>query len=726
MRDEIGYLMGVNQDEEKKLNDWLYFLNKDSEEMMLEELRKEIEELKQGAYDCPLVGEFVKHAVGIHIMDRFGHLLYANDYLIDKLQTTREDLLQESVKSLYKFNNVEELDEFSGKVRRGKFFSGIFALSVKDQVPAWLETRMFPIFNKQQECIYYLVLQVPANRRNENKVVMKDFTTENIGEQELDDIYQYFRVRKCSQSGHYKLVESTKRIEDWIRAYIYIDEQEEIFLNKEKNTWMFHFLKELEIILEEQQPFLKRIIVSGKVYYLSMTPIILEDGTVEFFGLLVNTATKGFIDYSAYLHAYYNDITKLPNRKKLELHHEEVISRYSPEQAFACIQIHFDRFTRTLNTYGVEASEVVLMEASRRICMLLPRRSGLYHLDRDEFLILLAYDTEQEIEELTNQIIARAGEKFICELHEIHLTTSIGVTKFKGYELREIDVLKTTEITLMHAKKKGGNCIVYFNKQMQKSYLRELELEHKLTEAISKGNLELYYQPKFSLFDEKLIGFEALVRWRDGDVMVNPGEFIPIAEESGLIVLLGDFVLRKACEQGKIWLDEGRDPKNIAVNISALELETRDLSQRVFKTLEETGFPAHMLEIEITENSLVSNVGWAREMLKELRAAGVKISIDDFGKGYSSFSYLHDFPFDTLKIDQAFIKALSRDPAKESIVRAIIYVGHSFKKKVIAEGVETKEDMVFLQKLNCDAMQGFFLSRPLPVGEIERRYLKMP
>ena len=723
MRDKIGYLIGANPEEEKKLNDWLYFFNDGSEEILWEQLKKEIDDLKNnGTYECPSLGEFLKHAVGIHIMDCAGKILYVNDYLADQLHTTREDLLQESAESLYKFYNMDDLDNFSEKVRRGKCFYGVFALSVKDRNPVWLETRMFPIFGIQKECLYYLVLQMPVLKEDRCKPDMRDLTADDLTLEEQDEFYQYFRLRKCSKDGRYKLIESTAYIDEWMRSYIDIDLEKEFSLEGEAD-WSFSFLNEMKAMIESQKPFLKRLICSDKIYYLSVTPLQLENGELEFFGLLVNTETKGFIDYATYLQVYYNEITKLPNRKKLEMRDKEIIARYHSKQTFACIYIDLDRFKRNINIYGLKISAAVLVEISRRIASLLPRKSGLYHLDRDEFLIVVAYKSDIEIEELTDQIVTRIGEKICYSLHEIQLTASIGITKFKGYELREIDVLKNTEIALLHAKKQGGDCVYYFTDCMKKEYLRELELEHKLTMAISNGDLELYYQPKFSLFDRRLVGFEALVRWRDGDVMVSPGEFIPIAEESGLIVPLGDFVLKKACWQGRKWLDEGRNPMNIAVNISAMELEKRDLSQRVLRVLEETGFPANMLEIEITENSLVSNVEWARSMLKELRAEGVKISIDDFGKGYSSFSYLHDFPFDTLKIDQVFIKNVSRDRKKESIVRAIIYVGHSFKKKVIAEGVETKEDLEFLQKLNCDAMQGFFLSRPLPLTEIERRYL---
>jgi EAL domain-containing protein (putative c-di-GMP-specific phosphodiesterase class I) len=304
------------------------------------------------------------------------------------------------------------------------------------------------------------------------------------------------------------------------------------------------------------------------------------------------------------------------------------------------------------------------------------------------------------------------------------MSATIGVSVFPEGGKTPNDLLKNASIALQLAKGKGRNQYQVFDDHMNSEYHESLQIEGKLKRAILEGNLDLHFQPKVSLKDEEIVGFEALVRWNDNGNNISPALFIPIAEESGLITKLGEWVLFNACKQFKSWLNEGYNPKRISVNVSTVELQHPDFVGKVANVLHETSLHPKYLEIEITENSLIKEMEQTITTLTKLKELGVSIAIDDFGTGYSSFSYLQRFPVDNLKIDQTFIKRIFDDESQEAIVRAMIYVGHSFKMNIIAEGVEDKETFDFLRSLRCDQIQGYYISRPQPANVIKEQFLK--
>ena len=282
-------------------------------------------------------------------------------------------------------------------------------------------------------------------------------------------------------------------------------------------------------------------------------------------------------------------------------------------------------------------------------------------------------------------------------------------------------LIKNADAALYHAKSEGRNNFQYYAWEMNASAMQRLTLESALRRALEREEFLLYYQPQVDLASGRIIGLEALLRWqRPEHGLVSPGEFIPLLEETGLIVPVGEWVLHTACRQGRIWQQAGLPPIRIAVNLSALQFRQPDLVGMVARILAETGFDpvTQGLELELTESLLMKNVGETVATLHRLHEMGVKLSIDDFGTGYSSLSYLKRFPLNSLKIDQSFVRDLSSNPDDAAIVSAIIALGHGLKLSVIAEGVETAGQLAYLRELKCDEMQGFLFSRPVPASEI--------
>ena len=278
-------------------------------------------------------------------------------------------------------------------------------------------------------------------------------------------------------------------------------------------------------------------------------------------------------------------------------------------------------------------------------------------------------------------------------------------------------LLKKADIALTHAKDNGRNIYQFFTEQMNLDVEEQMELQSQLHNALKNHELELYYQAQINISDQRVTGFEALLRWRHPQKgMVSPAKFIPLAERSGLIIPIGEWVLNEACKQAKTWLDNGY-PLVMAVNLSSIQFKRGNLLETIANALKNNDLPAHMLELELTESILLQDVDGVMNNLHKLKAMGVKLSIDDFGTGYSSLSYLKRMAIDKLKVDQSFVADLATSADDKAIVRTIIQLGHSLQLTVIAEGVENAEQLALLKKYGCDEAQGYFFSKPVPIHE---------
>jgi diguanylate cyclase (GGDEF)-like protein len=417
--------------------------------------------------------------------------------------------------------------------------------------------------------------------------------------------------------------------------------------------------------------------------------------------------------------AFHDSLTNLPNRALFmdRLEHALAYSKRHKNYLFAVLFLDMDRFKAVNDSLGHSKGDQLLIAIARRLEECLRSGDTITRLGGDEFVFLLEDIKDiNKATDVADRIQKALTLPFNLGGHEVFITTSIGIAlSTKVYQQAE-DILRDADIAMYRAKALGKGGYEVFDTSMHTQALTLLQLETELRRAIERGEFRLYYQPIVLLESGRITGFEALVRWQHPDRgLVSPADFIPLAEETGLIIPIGWWVLREACRQIRTWHVKFpvTEPLAISVNISGKQFSQPDLIEQIEQILQETGIDARSLKLEITESVLMENAESAAAMLVQMQALGIRFSMDDFGTGYSSLSYLHRFPINTLKIDRAFINGLNVDMEKMDIIRTIVALACSLDMDVIAEGVETCQQMYQLKALKCDFGQGYFFSKPL-------------
>ncbi|BAU77339.1 Sensory box/GGDEF family protein [Metapseudomonas furukawaii] len=416
--------------------------------------------------------------------------------------------------------------------------------------------------------------------------------------------------------------------------------------------------------------------------------------------------------------SHYDELTGLANRTlfKDRLHEACERARHGG-RSLALLHIDLDRFKVLNDSLGHEVADQLLRQVSRRLTQAMPEADTIARLSGDEFAVILdAYGNVASLARQASRLLGKLRMPMDVGGHELVISGSLGISLLPD-NARDISaLLSQANMAMQHAKHLGGNSFQFFTDNLQACTLERLQMETQLRKGIEEGQLEVFYQPKLCLADNSLNAAEALVRWRHPQLgLVPPGDFIGLAEETGLIAPIGEFVLRQACLQARDWQRQGLADIRVSVNLSMHQLRQGKLVCLVRQVLEETGLPARLLELELTESHLLENVENVIATFHQLRQIGVKLAIDDFGTGYSSLSYLKRFPVDYVKIDQTFIRDLSAGSEDAAITRAIIAMAHSLELKVVAEGVENQEQLNFLRSQRCDEIQGYLISPPVEV-----------
>jgi len=428
-------------------------------------------------------------------------------------------------------------------------------------------------------------------------------------------------------------------------------------------------------------------------------------------------------------HAYYDILTGLPNRFLLHdrlsfvVHHAKRNNQY-----MALLLLDLNRFKLINDTLGFTAGDVLLQTVGNRLKAALREVDTVFRLGDDEFAIILEEISQpQDAAKVAKKIMAACSIPFEFSDHELYVTTSIGISIFPSDGDNLEILLKNAEAAMNRAKELGINNYQHYKPTMNSQAFEQLTLEHNLRKALKKNEFVVYYQPQVDLTTNRITGAEALLRWNHPDLgMISPAQFIPIAEQTGLILPLGEWVLNTACKQAHRWQQLYNRDLIMSVNLSARQFLQQDLVTTINRALRESSLKPQLLELEITESLGMKNPELTLKTLHELKEMGIHIAIDDFGTGYSSLSYLKKFPIDTLKIDRSFISELLTDPNNSAIVLAIIVLAHSLKLKVIAEGVEQQAEADFLQKHDCEQMQGYLFSPPVPAEEFEKMLIQIP
>ena len=433
------------------------------------------------------------------------------------------------------------------------------------------------------------------------------------------------------------------------------------------------------------------------------------------------TATKEHEERIRHM-AYYDELTGLPNRTLLANRCIQAVDEAVEQRlALALLFVDLDHFKNINDSLGHYTGDQVLQADSQRLSACVGDAGTVARLGGDEFVVLLPHADSARAAELARHLLESVAQPYAIEQRLLNIQASIGISLYPDDAAEFETLLRHADIAMYRAKEDGRNAFRFFTGDMNEQVMRRLELEHALRDALNRQQLQLHYQPQIRLHTQQPVGVEALLRWPHPEFgMIPPSTFIPVAEDSGMIVAIGDWVLREACRQAKAWQDAGLPPVVMAVNLSAVQFRSPRLPGRIAAILEETGLAPNWLELELTEGVVMEDTASAAAMLHNFREMGVQLAIDDFGTGYSSLGYLKLFPIDKLKLDRSFVADIVQDSQDQAIVKAVIELSHSLGLKVIAEGVETVAQRDLLRQQGCDEMQGYLCSRPLPAAELEQ------
>lgn len=419
--------------------------------------------------------------------------------------------------------------------------------------------------------------------------------------------------------------------------------------------------------------------------------------------------------------AHFDQLTDLPNRVLLNDRFKYSLSLAQRRgETLALMFLDLDNFKDINDTLGHNVGDQVLLKVAKRLKAVVREEDTISRQGGDEYILILP-DTEADgAGSVASKLIEAISTPCHIEQHELTITVSIGIAIYPhdGTDLESLS--KNADIAMYRAKNEGRNNFRFYTPEMQMHSARNLKLANGLRHALERHELQLHYQPLISLQDDRIIGVEALLRWQHHEMgMLSPLEFIPIAESTGQIIPIGEWVLQEATSQLKEWMDNRMPPMKIAVNLSAVQFRQKDLPELIDRILKEVNLPSHLLELELTEATTMDNTQAAIDMMNRLHERGILMSIDDFGTGYSSLNYLKQFKVYKLKIDKSFIREITVDPGDKAIVTTIINMARSLNLQTIAEGVETEQQLNFLRVQGCDEVQGYYFSKPLPAMQFE-------
>ncbi|WJW76558.1 EAL domain-containing protein [Thiohalobacter sp. IOR34] len=456
-------------------------------------------------------------------------------------------------------------------------------------------------------------------------------------------------------------------------------------------------------------------------------PLLDGEGRVASILAVVRDVSKvRAVESRAKYLAHYDTLTGLPNRA---LFRDRLLQAMAQarrtESLIAVMFLDIDRFKDVNDTLGHAVGDRLLQETASRIASCLRETDVVARFGGDEFgLIQTNLTRVDSAADLAGRIVHAVSQPLRIDGHEIHTGVSIGITLYPFEEQEADDLLRNADMAMYMAKREGRNRYQFYLAELNRIILRRTVIERELRAALEREQMELHYQPQICLQSGRVIGVEALLRWEHPELgKVSPQEFIPVAESSGMIMRIGEWVMARACRQARAWQESGLPPLRVAINLSAVQFRHRGLLDSITRVLEETGADPAMLEVELTESLIMKDVHAAIDVLRHLHDLGVQIAVDDFGTGYSSLSYLTRFPIQKIKLDQSFVRDVgSKDGA--AIARTVIMLGHTLGMRVMAEGVENQQQLDFLRLHDCHEAQGYYFSRPMPAAELETLLLE--
>lgn len=466
------------------------------------------------------------------------------------------------------------------------------------------------------------------------------------------------------------------------------------------------------------------ISMDGELYDILIAPIVFKDEVISFAISSQNITRIRQLEKQQDNRIKYDPVTGLPTRPSFNDFLEKALSRAKRnERTLALCYINLDHFKGINSSFGHDTGDLFLKSVSDRILEVVRASDYVARIGADEFAVILdEISRPEDAAQVAQKIMNSVSTPHQLGEHIGSTTASIGISFYNGGDETREELFKTADIAMIHAKESGRNEYRFFSSEMQNKALNRIRLEKDLRKAVQHSELELYYQPQVDAQTEQIVALEALLRWQHSELgMVSPAEFIPLAEETRLINAIGDWVMQNATKGNQEWwVQNGVTlPKlTVAINVSVQQLKENTFPEHIRTLVQESGIDPTLLEIEITETALMDDPEQAIETLKEIKAMGIRIAIDDFGTGYSSLAYIKRLPVDILKVDLTFVRDIGVDTKTEAIIKSTVSLAHNLGLKVVAEGVETKEQIEFLRDIKCDILQGYYYSKPLPAPEL--------
>ncbi|MEK3994273.1 EAL domain-containing protein [Psychrobacillus sp. FSL K6-2365] len=692
------------------------------------------EKLEDAFFKMELMDYAVNETMIIAVTNKSGQILFVNDRFSDITGYSKEELIGNTHRIINSKTHPEPFfKEMWSTILKGNTWTGEICNRRKNGELYWVKTYIIPVETYGNET-YFLSIRTDITLEKEKEMLLQSRLLSSF-ETVVHHINNLvFKVEKDSDNNYGFSLLTGKVASDYLVNKGLQTIQPNSDSIKKKIITPIHRLNTYfsEEMTDRLLFYLEKVNNGEEVSYkewlgnrcvhITISPI--EQNGIISGGIGIGNDITELESARTKLSelAYRDHLTNTYNTAALE---RDIIQKINNHLPFSFVYIDLDRFKNINDSLGHVTGDSLLKLVAERLMKFYRNVGEIYRIGGDEFVVLIG-KKQQDIKTLENakEVIQKIEEPFCIEGMEIHISCSIGIACFPLHGSNYKEIHRAADLALNISKEYGKRNAVLFDLKHMEGYVNKVGLESDIRSGIDNNEFYLVYQPKVNLKRETVDGYEALIRWnKKGKEIIPPNDFIPFAEETGLIISIGKYVLEEACKQGVLWIKQGVPFQTISVNISPVELEQYDFLSNLHAILEKTGLPPKYLEIEMTENILMKNMDRLVKLLNELEILGIKLAMDDFGSGFSNFRYLSELPIHTLKIDRSLMDRvfLGRD---EVIVSSIIRIGHSLGIEVVAEGVETIEVVEFLKDHDCHTIQGYYYSRPIEAHEVPSFVLK--
>jgi diguanylate cyclase (GGDEF)-like protein/PAS domain S-box-containing protein len=664
-------------------------------------------------------------------MDGTGQITYVNEEFCSISKFTKAELIGQTYDIIYSgYYPRSYYQDILETLKGGGIWKGQMKNKAKDSSYYWVDTIAVPFFDENNHLTEIVSLEhnITEQRTMEKSL---DYTLNELSAKNAELKSMKYALDQSSIVGITDAKGTITYVNDTFCKISKYSREELIGKNHNILNSHYHpreFFVDMWRTITQKKVWkgeIKNKAKDGSYYWVDTTIVPFLNGQgkpYEYVSIRTDITPQKKAQEEIYHLAYYDLLTGILNRNGLYKSLEKLLKNADEEVAFLFLDL--DRFKSVNDTFGHKTGDELLRAVAERMSKLVERDHIISRYAGDEFIIVLRKSSQEEAVEIAQKIINSFSIPFILSDEEIYTTFSIGISLYPSDGASKETVIKNADNALYLAKKKGKNNYQLFTNKLKEQNKRKSMLEKDLRKAIKGEELHLNYQPQFDLETKKIVGLEALLRWNHPTYgPISPGEFIPLAEETNLILPLGKWVLEQACQQNKKWQDEGYESFRIAVNVSVKQLQQFDFVSSVSQILQKTGLNPKYLELEITE-SILQDLACLKHSIKKLRALGVSIAIDDFGTGYSSLSVLYQLPINSLKIDQSFVRNLNSTNRTSAIIKTIIDMGRNLDFYVVAEGIEYEDQASFLCKNHCHIGQGYYFSHPLSSHEVQKMLVK--